>query len=63
MAKRCDITWRGTQTGNTRSHSMRAGKRKFKVNLSKRKVSLPDGSQVTIKINSRLYKKVKGFVN
>jgi ribosomal protein L28 len=63
MAKRCDITGRGTQTGNTRSHSMRAGKRKFKVNLTKKKVQLPDGSQVTIKINSRLYKKVKGFIN
>lgn len=63
MAKRCDITGRGTQTGNTRSHSMRAGKRKFKVNLSKRKVLLPDGSETKIKINSRLYKKVKGFIN
>ena len=46
----------------TRSHSMRAGKRQFKVNLINKWIKLEDGSQVKVKINSRLYKKFKGFI-
>ncbi|NCQ82348.1 50S ribosomal protein L28 [bacterium] len=40
MANKCFFTGKGTAIGRTRSHSMRQGKRKFKVNLIKKKVSL-----------------------
>jgi len=62
MARVCDFTGRGTRSGQTRSHSMRSSKRKFKVNLIERWITLDDGSRIKIKINSRLYKKLKGFL-
>ena len=54
MARICYFTGRKTQSGQTRSHSMRAGKRQFKVNLINKWIKLEDGSQVKVKINSRL---------
>ncbi|MEI6673330.1 MAG: L28 family ribosomal protein [bacterium] len=45
-----------------RSHSMRATKRSFKVNLINKKVKLEDGSVLKIKVSSKIYKKLKGFV-
>ncbi|MBQ7074571.1 50S ribosomal protein L28 [bacterium] len=62
MARVCYFTGRGTQTGNNRSHSMRATRRTFKVNLINKRVRLEDGSRVRVKINSKLYKKFKGFL-
>ncbi|MCR5411862.1 MAG: 50S ribosomal protein L28 [Patescibacteria group bacterium] len=62
MARVCYFTGRGTQTGNNRSHSMRATRRTFKVNLINKWVKLEDGSRVRVKINSKLYKKFKGFL-
>lgn len=62
MARRCDFSWKGTQSGNTRSHSMRSHKRSFKVNLIKKKVKLEDGSTLTLKVSSTIYKKLKGFI-
>ena len=41
---------------------MRAGKRQFKVNLINKWIKLDDGSQIKVKINSRIYKKFKGFM-
>ena len=62
MARICDFTGRGTQSGNMRSHSMRATKRTFKVNLIEKKVKMEDGSTLKIKVSSKIYKKLKGFV-
>jgi len=62
MARVCYFTWRKTQSGQTRSHSMRAGKRKYKINLLNKWVVLADGSRVKVKINSKLYKKFRGFI-
>lgn len=62
MANRCYFTGRWTQKGNNRSHSRRATKRNFKVNLIQKWVTLDDGSRVKIKINSRDYKAIKGFI-
>jgi len=62
MARICDFSWKGTQSGNTRSHSMRSHKRSFKVNLIKKKVKLEDGSTLKIKVSSTVYKKLKGFI-
>ncbi len=45
-----------------RSHSMRSTKRTFKVNLIEKKVKLEDGSKLKIKVSSKIYKKLKGFI-
>ena len=62
MARICDFTWRWTQSGNMRSHSMRATKRSFKVNLIEKKIAMEDGSKIKVKISSKVYKKLKGFI-
>ncbi len=62
MARVCMFTWKKTKMGRTRSHSMRQWKRKFKVNLLKKKVTFFDGSVMTVKISSKAYKKLRGFI-
>jgi len=62
MARVCDFTGRWTQSGNMRSHSMRSSKRTFKVNLIEKKVKLEDGSTLKVKVSSKVYKKLKGFI-
>lgn len=62
MARICDFTGRWTQSGNMRSHSMRATKRSFKVNLINKKVKMEDGSQLKVKVSSKVYKKLKWFI-
>jgi large subunit ribosomal protein L28 len=62
MARVCDFTGRWTWSGNMRSHSMRATRRTFKVNLIDKKVKLEDGSTLKIKVSSKIYKKLKGFI-
>ena len=57
MARKCDISGKRTQVGNTTSHSHIRTKRKFKVNLFKKKVYLPDENRyVTLKISARMLK-------
>lgn len=58
MARVCDISGRWTRSWNNRSHSMRATKRKFKVNLIKKRIMI-DGVPVTLKISSKYYKKYR----
>lgn len=62
MARICDFTGRWTQSWNMRSHSMRSTKRSFKVNLINKKIKLEDGSQINVKVSSKVYKKLKGFI-
>ena len=62
MARVCDFTGKGTRSWNARSHSMRASKRSFKPNLIYRKVKLEDGTTMKIKVSSKIYKKLKGFI-
>lgn len=62
MARICYFTGKGTKSGQNRSHSMRATKRTFKPNLLTKNVVLADWSTIRVKINSRLYKKMKGFI-
>jgi ribosomal protein L28 len=57
MARKCDISGKRTQVGNTISHSHIRTKRKFKVNLFKKKVYLPDENRyVTLKVSARMLK-------
>lgn len=62
MARVCDFTGKWTKSGNTRSHSMRSSKRTFKPNLIYKKVKLDDGTTIKIKVSSKVYKKLKGFI-
>ncbi len=62
MARICDFSGKWTRSGNMRSHSMRATKRAFKPNLINKQVTLEDGSKLNVKISSKIYKKLKGFI-
>lgn len=63
MARVCMMSGKKTVSGNNRSHSMRATKRKYKVNLIKKKMVI-DGFPITVKIAANYYKKYKNmFVN
>jgi len=41
---------------------MRATKRTFKVNLIEKNVKMEDGSKMKIRVSSKIYKKLKGFI-
>ena len=63
MARICMISWKKTKAWQNRSHSNRATKRTFKVNLIKKKMMI-DGIPFTVKVSSRYYKKYRNlFVN
>ena len=62
MARVCDITGKGTKSGQNRSHSMRATKRTFKPNLVYKWVTFEDGKKMKVKIIAKLYKKMRWFV-
>jgi len=52
MARRCAICGRGAQTGSTVSHSHKATKRRFKVNLQRVRVKI-DGKIKKILVCTR----------
>ncbi|MBE7437466.1 MAG: 50S ribosomal protein L28 [Spirochaetales bacterium] len=57
MARRCQISGKGTTAGNSLSHSHIRTKRKFKINLVKKKIFLPDENRtVTLRISARMLK-------
>ena len=58
MSKACAITGKGPLSGNKRSHSMRASRRNWNVNLQKVKVVV-DGKPQTIRISARALKTLK----
>jgi large subunit ribosomal protein L28 len=62
MARVCDFTWKWTKSGQNRSHSMRATKRTFKPNLIYKWVVFEDGQKMRVKINAKLYKKMRWFI-
>ncbi len=62
MARVCDFTGKGTKSGQNRSHSMRATKRTFKPNLVYKWIEFEDGKKMKVKINAKLYKKMRWFV-
>ncbi|HAV10990.1 MAG TPA: 50S ribosomal protein L28 [Candidatus Moranbacteria bacterium] len=45
MSRVCDVCKRGTTTGNSRSHSNIASRRKFQINLQSKKV---DGKRTKV---------------
>lgn len=58
MSRYCEITGKGPMTGNNRSHSLRATRRRWNVNLQKRKVEI-DGEIVVIRMSNRAYRTLK----
>jgi len=58
MARVCEISGKGPQSGNTRSHSLIATRRKWNVNLHKVKLEI-DGKVQTVKISARALRTLK----
>ncbi|MEA5017259.1 MAG: 50S ribosomal protein L28 [Erysipelotrichaceae bacterium] len=58
MARVCAVTGKRAMSGNKRSHSMRATRRKWNVNLQKVKVMV-DGKPQTIKMSARALRALK----
>ncbi|CAM5787547.1 MULTISPECIES: 50S ribosomal protein L28 [Brevibacillus] len=55
MARRCFVTGRSGKTGNARSHSMRANRRKWGVNVQKVRI-LVDGKPKRVYVSTRALK-------
>ena len=62
MPRICDFTGKWTRSWNNRSHSMRATRRTFKPNLVYKWVVMEDGRKVRVRIDSKLYKKMRWFI-
>ncbi|MCF0107005.1 MAG: 50S ribosomal protein L28 [Holdemanella sp.] len=58
MSRVCAVSGKGPLTGNKRSHSLRATRRKWNVNLQKVKVVV-DGKPQTIKVSARALRSMK----
>ena len=52
MARVCELSGRGPLSGNNRSHSLRATRRKWNVNLQKKTIVV-NGKKVRVKVSTR----------
>lgn len=55
MSRYCPVTGKGPMSGNTRSHSLRATRRRWNVNLQKRKLVI-DGQVVVVRMSTRAFR-------
>lgn len=55
MSRICPVTGKGPLSGNNRSHSLRATRRKWNVNLQPYKVVI-DGRVQTVRMSARAYR-------
>lgn len=55
MSRVCPVTGKGPVNGNARSHSLRATRRRWNVNLQKYKVNV-DGKMVEVRMSARAYR-------
>ncbi|MDO4378854.1 MAG: 50S ribosomal protein L28 [Erysipelotrichia bacterium] len=58
MSRVCAVTGKGPLSGNNRSDSLRATRRRWNVNLQKVKVMV-DGKPQTVKMSARALKTLK----
>lgn len=58
MSKICEITGKGPMSGNNRSHSLRATRRKWNVNLQKVTLMV-DGKPTKVRISTRALRALK----
>ena len=61
MPRVCYLSGKRTSAWNKRSHSMRATRRTFKVNIHKKTIKFA-GLSIAMKVSTRMYKKLKGFI-
>jgi len=60
MARRCEITGKGTKAGHNVSHSHRKTKRTFKANVHKKRIFLEDEKRwVTVNISTRALRTIQ----
>ena len=55
MSRYCPVTGKGPVSGNNRSHSLRATRRRWNVNLQTRRI-LIDGKMVTVRMSTRAFR-------
>ena len=55
MSRRCPVTGKGPLTGNKRSHSLRATRRRRNVNLHTYRVEI-DGQVCKVRMSARAYR-------
>jgi len=55
MSRVCPVSGKGPISGNARSHSLRATRRKWNTNLQKFQVEV-DGKVMTVKMSARAYR-------
>jgi len=58
MSRVCAITGKGPLTGNNRSHSLRATRRRWNVNLQKVTIMV-DGKPQKVRVSARALKTLK----
>lgn len=58
MSKVCPVTGKRPLSGNNRSHSVRATRRKWGVNLQKYKIEI-DGKLVEVRMSARGYRTLR----
>lgn len=62
MSRVCAVSGRKALSGNNRSHSLRATRRKWNVNLQKVRVVI-DGKPQTLRVSARALKTLKAGKN
>jgi len=55
MSRVCPVTGKGPISGNARSHSLRATRRKWNTNLQERTVVV-DGKEMRVRMSTRAYR-------
>lgn len=60
MSRVCQLTGKGPQFGNTRSHALNASRRKFNVNLQKVTVNI-DGKKVKLRVSAKAARTLKKY--
>lgn len=58
MSKVCAVSGKGPLSGNRRSHSMRATRRKWNVNLQKVRIMV-NGKPQTVRVSARALRTLK----
>ncbi len=60
MSRTCEITGKGTATGNNVSHSQRKTRRTFKINLQKRNLINPaTGLKMSVRLSTSALRTLK----
>lgn len=59
MSRICEVSGKKPMSGNNRSHSLRATRRKWNVNLQK-VTMMVDGKPKKVKVSTRALKTLKG---